>query len=715
MRQLMGSVVFIAGVGGLGWYGATTTAQVLQQQVADGAATVAAGATHGVQTRVSGRDIFVSGPVQDQAEFDVLATGFDDVNGRRIVDMSAVEMLSVASPFEMSATRENGATTLSGAIPDEAGRAAVVQATGEDAATLELSAGAPSSEWSGVAVSGLTALAALKSGAMTLSDQSVMLTGLAASPTQRALAEAALADLPDGYSAQARIEVEDDGTPLRLSLTLRDGRIDGSGKFPAGMAAATLTDRFDQSSAVEILEATIPASDAAWPDVVVASVEALGVLQNGALDIQDNSITLTGAASPDAKARAEALIAGLPAGFTASADITIFDDGAPFALTIQSDGATATAQGKFPAGFTLSGPDGITITNDGRNGFLPAETGDFAANVQAGIAALGMLENGTLEVSETDISLTGVATTPDVADAIGAAVLSGAPQANFTQDLTFLDDGSPAAWTFEYGATQGGTLSGKLPAGLTPDMIVQATGLGAIAGAPVTAFADDDAGNALEVLSIATQYLPETENLAFSTTGGTGVLDIILSPGVNADLVAADLAERLPANIEFSAATLDTLPQTGDIRTNSATLLREEFQFGNWLPILTFAPTVTICAERASAVLGGSGVNFLSASAQLDAKSNRAINTLAVIARRCIDEGGLRLEVAGHTDNTGSVLSNEVLSENRAVAVRNALLMRGVDATAITAVGYGQAVPIADNDTPEGRAANRRTEINWFE
>jgi outer membrane protein OmpA-like peptidoglycan-associated protein len=67
--------------------------------------------------------------------------------------------------------------------------------------------------------------------------------------------------------------------------------------------------------------------------------------------------------------------------------------------------------------------------------------------------------------------------------------------------------------------------------------------------------------------------------------------------------------------------------------------------------------------------------------------------------------------VEGHTDSRGTPTSNQVLSENRARAVMDYLIARGVSASAITSVGIGQARPIADNVSPEGRASNRRVEI----
>lgn len=70
------------------------------------------------------------------------------------------------------------------------------------------------------------------------------------------------------------------------------------------------------------------------------------------------------------------------------------------------------------------------------------------------------------------------------------------------------------------------------------------------------------------------------------------------------------------------------------------------------------------------------------------------------------------LEVAGHTDNTGSAAYNQTLSEKRASTVAQYLTSKGIRADRIITVGAGETHPIASNDTPEGRQANRRVELS---
>lgn len=95
-------------------------------------------------------------------------------------------------------------------------------------------------------------------------------------------------------------------------------------------------------------------------------------------------------------------------------------------------------------------------------------------------------------------------------------------------------------------------------------------------------------------------------------------------------------------------------------------------------------------------------------------------DTLSDIARQSLDKvaqalqeqpKGSHIRVEGYTDARGSDASNEALSQRRAMAVRDYLAQRGVDGAMLEAVGRGEANPIASNDSPDGRASNRRVEI----
>jgi outer membrane protein OmpA-like peptidoglycan-associated protein len=74
-------------------------------------------------------------------------------------------------------------------------------------------------------------------------------------------------------------------------------------------------------------------------------------------------------------------------------------------------------------------------------------------------------------------------------------------------------------------------------------------------------------------------------------------------------------------------------------------------------------------------------------------------------------EPALKIVVEGHTDSTGDPAGNQRLSEMRAEAVVAELITRGIEASRLSAKGFGRTKPIADNGTEEGRAKNRRVEL----
>jgi outer membrane protein OmpA-like peptidoglycan-associated protein len=85
--------------------------------------------------------------------------------------------------------------------------------------------------------------------------------------------------------------------------------------------------------------------------------------------------------------------------------------------------------------------------------------------------------------------------------------------------------------------------------------------------------------------------------------------------------------------------------------------------------------------------------------------------TLIQIQKLLTSHPAMKLEIQGHTDNTGTRAHNQALSEERAAAVKAWLVVHGIDAARLTTRGYADTKPVADNNTPQGRALNRRVEL----
>ncbi|MBW8839019.1 MAG: OmpA family protein [Gemmatimonadetes bacterium] len=98
-------------------------------------------------------------------------------------------------------------------------------------------------------------------------------------------------------------------------------------------------------------------------------------------------------------------------------------------------------------------------------------------------------------------------------------------------------------------------------------------------------------------------------------------------------------------------------------------------------------------------------LNFATASATILPQSEEQLNNIAAVLTAYPD---VNVKVGGYTDNSGDRAANRRLSQQRAEAVRRALVGKGIAANRLVAEGYGSDHPVGDNTTAEGRAQNRR-------
>jgi outer membrane protein OmpA-like peptidoglycan-associated protein len=112
--------------------------------------------------------------------------------------------------------------------------------------------------------------------------------------------------------------------------------------------------------------------------------------------------------------------------------------------------------------------------------------------------------------------------------------------------------------------------------------------------------------------------------------------------------------------------------------------------------------------ERGMVLTLGNNVLFDTNSDTLKPGADESLNRVAQFLQT---QPGVRVRIEGHTDSRGSDSYNQALSQRRAQAVASALMARGVDASRVQPVGRGMEVPLATNDTAEGRQQNRRVEL----
>lgn len=113
------------------------------------------------------------------------------------------------------------------------------------------------------------------------------------------------------------------------------------------------------------------------------------------------------------------------------------------------------------------------------------------------------------------------------------------------------------------------------------------------------------------------------------------------------------------------------------------------------------------CNDQFNEILSRTTVRFRSGSAAIDRGNENLLQRLAQTARTCPG----KLVIDGYTDSRGPAGANEALSLARAQAVGDALIRLGIESDRVTARGFGELNPVADNETPDGRAKNRRIVI----
>ncbi len=144
------------------------------------------------------------------------------------------------------------------------------------------------------------------------------------------------------------------------------------------------------------------------------------------------------------------------------------------------------------------------------------------------------------------------------------------------------------------------------------------------------------------------------------------------------------------------------------LRAATASYLIEIIDEKSLNPVLSFGAEELKKALDAKGRIAVYGINFAVDSDRLEPGAEKIISEVVKLLTLYPD---LKIEIQGHTDNTGSAAHNLDLSNRRANTVKDFILLFGVNALQMTSKGYGMTEPVESNDTEEGKAKNRRVEL----
>lgn len=440
-----------------------------------------------------------------------------------------------------------------------------------------------------------------------------------------------------------------------------------------------------------------------WDAAFAFGLQALQLLPRSKISVAADQVSITAIAASDAEKRSfeRQLQSQKPEGLTLRVDIAAPRPVlTPFTLRFvkDSDGArfdacsadTDAARARILAAGGKAGAVDKTPCIIG----LGVPSPSWANATIAGINAVAELATATVTFKDADVTLLA-----------GADV----PQAEFDRVVGELQAALPDLFSLKATLEKKATGAAAGPAVFTASMAAETHRVemrGRLTDdslrAAVNSFASAEFG--AKNIYLATRMDPELpDGWPVRVLAGLQAL-AELDHGtllVRADTVeVAGVTGSQTAKVRISQILSDKLGQGATFKVSVT--------YDKALDPIASIPTPQECAKDVDDILSRQKISFTPGSAEIDAKTNSVMTALADVLQNC---PGLHMEIAGYTDAQGSEAGNLALSQARAQTVLLSLQGRRVDVSGMTAKGYGEANPIADNATDVGREANRRIEF----
>jgi OmpA-OmpF porin, OOP family len=426
-------------------------------------------------------------------------------------------------------------------------------------------------------------------------------------------------------------------------------------------------------------------------DLAARSAAALKdtVLDKSRITVAGRDITFAADAfSEDGRASALASVEAVPGVRLVNDETRLVPEAKPFVWTAERDVVKVTLGGSSPlpasknklleaARADLGGVEIVDQMNLSRG--APSQ---FDAAALLLLDQIAKLKDGKIELSDTKVSLSGMARDIGGREAIGAA-------------LNRLPPGYSVA-------------ANEIKA---PPYVFQAYKDPVAVTLTLTGYVPDNNVHAALAAAAARKFFNEkvVDNLKASIGAPSGFLAVAM-PALGAlsrlstgTLVVSDREVKLSGDALYDAAAVQ-------IRAGLGKDFPRDWQFKADISVKPAVAPVdaTVCQQLFSDLLAKGRIRFEPGRATIDPDSAGLLDRLIETALRCPN---VNIEIAGHTDGDGDAAFNQALSEKRAQAVMDYLVKAGLAADRFTATGYGSTQPVAGNDTDDGKAQNRRIEF----
>ncbi|MFO1209073.1 MAG: OmpA family protein [Amaricoccus sp.] len=764
-RAMLFAVVVLCGAGfgawrlaqaAVGWYEAAVAGKA-------GDALAAAG-QNWASVAVDGTRLTLKGAAPDESSrFGALELVRQVVDPSRIEDTTTVAVAAPLppAPIALELLRNDADVSLIGLVPETGGRDLIRSALGagriDEHVTdmLEASSEPAPAGWTEALGFGLSVLAELPRTKISVAPGKVSVAAVTDDDAGREALEARLRRaVPDGVALELDVSAPRPViAPFTFDLTLRDGVAaleSCSADSPEAAARILAAARAVGVDAAADCRIGVGAPSPDWAAAAASGADALRRLGGGEFALTDLAARLTAPAGTPGDTVADAaasLGAALPARFT----LTTIAVTAPAATTVAP--APTVAAPVFEAALRQGGT--VRLTGPVRDPTSQQAIASYAASlfghdrvtdatvtdpalpegwpgrVLAGIEALAELRQGDLRVTPDRVALTGWGVEPDL-DARLQAELAAKVGADAEVHVGF--NAGAAAAAQEAAQPRPEICADQIAGILDAGSIQFAAGSAEIAPESrgvIAAVADvlrGCPGADFEIGGHTDSQGSPDDNRRLSEARAQAVLDALrqenlpdvrlTARGFGADDPVADNADvagrAKNRRIEFTlvapeapttdaapseAASLDPKPLPGDAGADVAEV-----------PEAAPAPAAAgssaqACVASIEAILASKRIDFAPGAATLAPESAPVVAQIAQVLRGCPDAA---IEVGGHTDAQGSESGNLRLSQQRADAVLAALRAPDLPLAAMTARGYGEADPVADNGTDAGRQQNRR-------